>query len=135
MADQMRLQITLPISTLIDREVTKVVAEGEHGFFCLLPRHADVVAALVPGVSSFVDDAGQEHFVALDLGILVKSGPHVRVASANGVYGSVLEDLETLVREEYVRLDEQERRARTALARLEAGTLRRFIEMKEWADG
>ncbi len=54
----MKLKILLPTEIMLDEEVTKVTAEAGNGSFCLLPRHIDFVAALVPGLLSFVK-AGQ----------------------------------------------------------------------------
>ncbi|NMC75543.1 MAG: F0F1 ATP synthase subunit epsilon, partial [Geobacteraceae bacterium] len=45
----MKLTVLLPTGVLVDQEVTKVTAEAENGSFCLLPRHIDFLAALVPG--------------------------------------------------------------------------------------
>ena len=43
--------------------------------------------------------------------------------------------LRATVDESFMKLDEQERIARTALARLEAGTIRGFIELEELSHG
>ncbi|MCG6985264.1 MAG: F0F1 ATP synthase subunit epsilon, partial [Thiocapsa sp.] len=106
-------------------------AEAENGSFCLLPRHIDFVAALVPGVLTFVTPAGAETFAAIDEGILVKCGQDVFVSTLNGVRGTDLGRLKALVEERFLELGEHERKARTALARLEAGTLRGFLELQE----
>jgi F-type H+-transporting ATPase subunit epsilon len=45
--------------------VTKIIAEAEHGVFCLLPQHIDFVAALVPAILSFEAETGEEVFVAI----------------------------------------------------------------------
>lgn len=127
----MRLQVLLPTEVLVDEATTKVIAEGENGAFCLLPRHIDFVAALVPGLLCFCDRDGNEGFAAIDEGILVKCGRDVSISTLNGVRGTNLAELETLVAERFLELDEHERKARTALARLEAGTLRGFLELKE----
>ncbi len=54
----MRLRVLLPTEVLLDVEVTKVIAEAENGFFCLLPRHVDFVAALVPGILYYTTSPG-----------------------------------------------------------------------------
>lgn len=128
---RMRLQVLLPTEVLVDESVTKVIAEAVNGSFCLLPRHIDFVAALVPGVLLFNDPEGKEGYAAIDEGILVKCGRDVFVSTFNGVRGEKLSELKTLVEEHYLALDERERKARTALARLEAGTLRRFRELQK----
>lgn len=133
--DSMRLRVLLPTEVLVDEEVTKIIAEAENGFFCLLPRHIDFVAALVPGLLSFHEADGRERFAALDEGILVKCGADVFVSTFNGVRGVDLERMQDLVEERFLDLDEHERKARTALARLEAGTLRGFRELQEQFHG
>ena len=127
----MQLQVLLPTEILVDERVVKVIAEAENGSFCLLPRHIDFVAALKPGILSFYSLDGEEGFVAVDEGILVKCGSDVFVSTLNGVRGDNLDQLQALIDERFLELDEHERKARTALARLEAGALRGFKELRE----
>jgi len=127
----LRLQVMLPTEILVDESVIKVIAEAENGSFCLLPRHIDFVTALVPGILSFYTPDGGEHFAAVDEGILVKCGRDISVSTLNGVRGVHLEQLQALIDERFLELDEHERKARTALARLEAGTLRGFKELQD----
>ncbi|NGP54496.1 F0F1 ATP synthase subunit epsilon [Thioalkalivibrio sp. XN8] len=129
----MRLRVLLPTRVLLDEPVRKVVAEAVNGSFCLLPRHLDFVAALVPGILVFVDADGRERFAAIDEGALVKCAETVTVSALDGAVGDALEELQALVDERYAALDEQEKKARSAVARLEAGTLRRFRELQEQA--
>ncbi|SET60216.1 F-type H+-transporting ATPase subunit epsilon [Nitrosomonas marina] len=128
---EMQLQVLLPTEILVNESVVKIIAEAENGSFCLLPRHIDFVAALVPGILSFYPTGSGEHFAALDEGILVKCGRDVYVSTLNGVCGTDLDQLEALIEERFLDLDEHERKARTALARLEAGTLRGFRELQD----
>lgn len=131
----MRLKILLPTEVLVDEPVIKVIAEAENGSFCLLPLHIDFVAALVPGILSFCTAEGAEHFVAIDEGTLVKCSEQVLVSVFNAVRGTELDQLRATVAEKFLELDEHERVARTALARLEAGTIRRFIELEQLGHG
>ncbi len=131
----MQLKVLLPTAVLVDEPVVKVIAEAENGSFCLLPRHVDFVAALVPGLLSFTTAEGVEEFLAVDEGILVKQGDDVRVSVINGVRGGALAELRALVTQQFERLDERERRARSALARMEADFVRRFIELREGLNG
>ncbi|HLV33903.1 MAG TPA: F0F1 ATP synthase subunit epsilon [Spirillospora sp.] len=127
----MRLKVLLPTEVLIDAAVTKVTAEAENGSFCLLPRHIDFVAALVPGLLSFVSTEGREEFLAVDEGILVKCGPQVMVSTRNAVIGPDLGTLRHMVEDQFRILDERERMARSAVVKLEADFVRRFIEMEK----
>lgn len=142
----MHLKILLPTEELVDETVLKVIAEADNGVFCLLPRHIDFVATLVPGILVFLtepdytgpDDTGTDHgkqskenFAAVDEGVLVKCGRSVFVSTLNGVRDTDLSRLQSLVEERFLELDEHERKTRSALARLEAGTLRGFRQMQE----
>lgn len=133
--NSMQLRVQLPTEVLVDASVTKVIAEAENGEFCLLPRHVDFVASLVPGVLAFYAANGEESFAAVDHGVLVKCGRDVSVSTLNGALGANLDELQTLVEERFLQLDDQDRKARTALGRLEAGTLRGFRELQETQRG
>lgn len=127
----MRLTVLLPTGLLVEQKVTKVTAEAENGSFCLLPRHVDFVAALVPGLLSFEDETGEEEFLAIDEGILVKCGPAVMVSARNAVRGASLGQLRQAVKERFQSLDERERQARAILTKLEADLVVRFVRMGE----
>lgn len=127
----MRLRLLLPTMVLVDEQVQKVSAEAGEGSFTLLPRHIDFVTALVPGLLSFVTEAGEEEFLAVDEGILVKCRDEVLVSTLNAVRGPDLGKLKQTIAEEFRRLDERERLTRAALARLETHFIRRFMEMGE----
>jgi F-type H+-transporting ATPase subunit epsilon len=77
-----------------------------------------------PGEES---DPGDEVFVAVDEGVLVKCGPDVRVSVRNAVVGPNLGDLETTVRDRFHRMDEREGAMRTALAKLESEVIRNLL--------
>lgn len=129
----MRLTVLLPTEILVDEEVAKVVAEAQNGSFCLLPRHIDFVAALVPGLLSFVKTAdGAEEFLAVDEGLLVKCGPQVLVSTRQAVRGGQLGLLRETVEKTFKVLTDQEKRTRTALANLEANFIRRFLKLEEY---
>ena len=127
----MRLLVNLPDRVVVDEQATKVVAEAQNGSFGLLPRHIDFVASLVPGMMCFCAREGEERFAAVDEGVLVKCGRDVYVSTLNGVLGTDLRQLKRLVEDRFMELDEHERKVRSALARLEAGTLRGFWELQE----
>lgn len=133
--EHMRLQVLLPTEVLVDEPARRILAVAEDGAFCLLPRHIDFVAALVPGVLLFHDAADRERCLAVDRGLLVKCGHRVRVSTPDGVRGESLEALQALVEERFLALDDQERRTRSTLARLEAGTLKRFRQLQEHRHG
>ncbi len=130
MARLMRLKVLLPVEALLDERVRKISAQARNGSFCLEPRHVDFVTALAPGLFSYVDDTGQERFLAVDAGVLVKSGAEVLVSTRAAVRGGDLGELRRIVEEEFLAMSEHEVIARSAMARIEAGFVRRFMELE-----
>ncbi|MGR8980678.1 MAG: F0F1 ATP synthase subunit epsilon [Gammaproteobacteria bacterium] len=127
----MRLTVLLPTEVLVDEKVTKIIAEAENGSFCLEPRHVDFVASLVPGLLTYITVDGNEMFVGVDEGILVKCGRSVRISTREAVSGKDPTALKRSMVEHSSNLDEHERSARTVLARLEAGVAKRFVELQK----
>jgi F-type H+-transporting ATPase subunit epsilon len=127
----MQLKVQVPGEILIDAPVQKLLAEAPNGFFCLEPRHIDFVAALVPGLISYVDEDGAERILASDEGILVKCGKDVLISTLSAVPGRDLKTLRDAVTGYFENQSAEERSARSAAARLEAGIVRRFIDMEK----
>jgi F-type H+-transporting ATPase subunit epsilon len=126
----MNLKVLLPAEVLVKEDVAKVTAEAHNGSFCLLPKHVDFVAALVPGILSFQTAGGREAFVAVDEGILVKCGDEVMVSTRNAMRGPDLGQLRRTVEERFKVLDDREKTARSAMVKIEAGFVRRFLEIQ-----
>lgn len=131
----MRLHVSVPGGVLRDVEVARVDAWTTEGAWTLLPRHADVAAVLRPGLLRYVpadgdDGAPDETFLASDHGVLVKVGDVVRVASERAVVAGDLADATRTLRDHLTDRSEQERRARNALARLEADLVRHLGEIR-----
>ena len=124
----MHLKVLLPFQIFADKtDVSRLVAETREGSFGLLPHRLDCVAALAPGILTYQTESGGEIFVAVDEGVLVKTGQDVLVSVRRAIDGSDLGKLRTLVEKEFLTLDAHERSARTVTAKLAAGFLRRFV--------
>ena len=123
----MLVKVALPSGVLLQQQAVKVVAEARNGSFCLLPRHVDFVTALVPGILALTAPEGEETFLAVDEGILVKQGQEVMVSTWNAVQG-MLGELRQAVREQFRELDEHEQKARVALDHLEASLVRQILD-------
>lgn len=126
----MRLKVLLPSEIFVDEDVSKVVAEGINGAFCLMEHHIDFVAALVPGILSFDGDSSRT-YLAVNDGILVKAGQEVLVSVRNAVRGPNLGVLKKTIEEQFEAMDEREKTSRSATARIEAGFVRRFLEFQK----
>ena len=124
------LKILLPDKTFLKREVKKVTAEAENGWFCLLPKHVDFTTSLTPGILMLTTPEGKDVFLAIDEGILVKYGEKVVISTRNAIEGEDLGELKNRVEEIFIRTDEQEKDAQTALSKLEADFVRSFLNLE-----
>ena len=131
----MNLRLLLPEKVAVDQPVAKVTAEAEDGVFCLLPRHIDFVAALVPGLLALEDEDGEETLFAVDRGILVKAGDEVLVSTPRVIGGRPLGELQRAVQEELEALDRQQQRTQAALRKIEADFVQRLVEMEQRIHG
>ena len=116
---------------MVDDAVSKVVAEGPDGAFGLLPRHIDFVSKLLPGIVFYRSSDGQDHVVAINEGTLVKTGKLVLISTRDAIAGDDVDALEDQVTNSFLKIDDHERTARTALARLEAGMIRHFLDLEK----
>jgi F-type H+-transporting ATPase subunit epsilon len=123
----MNLKILLPFQVFTEKtEVLRVIAETREGSFGLLPHRLDCVAALVPSILTYETAADGEVFVAVDGGVLVKTGAEVLVSVRRALAGADLGQLRASVESEFLTLDENERSVRSVMAKLESGFLHRF---------
>ena len=126
---RMNLRILLPFKVFAEKTgVVRIVAGTREGSFGLLPHRLDCVAALAPGILVFETEAEGEVLVAVDEGVLVKTGADVLVSVRNAIGGTDLGKLRDAVEREFLNLDEQEKSLRSVLAKLETGLIRRFAE-------
>lgn len=126
----MRLKVIQPTQIMLDQVVGKIVAEAQNGSFGMLPHHIDFVAALTAGILVYETENGDERYLGIDNGILVKCGNDVFVSTLNAVSGDDLHTLREIVHKQYTELNEKQKSERSALARLEAGVVRRFMELQ-----
>ena len=125
----MHLKILLPFKIFADRQdVLRIVAVSHEGSFGLLPRRLDCVASLSAGIMIFETEAEGEVYIAVDEGVLVKTGADVLVSVRNAIGGMSLGKLREAVEEEFLELDEQEKKVRSVLAKMESGFIRRLVE-------
>lgn len=126
----MELEILLPFKVFLRRtDVREVVAESREGLFALLPHRLDCVAALVPGIFSYRTRNESAVYLAVDEGVLVKTGDRVLVSARQAFGGMDLPSLHAAIKREFMKLDEEEREVRAAVARLEANFIRRLAEL------
>jgi F-type H+-transporting ATPase subunit epsilon len=125
----MALKILLPFRVFADQTgVSRVVATTTIGSCGFLPRRLDCVAAVVPGILTYQVGAAPETYVALDEGVLVKTGPVVLISVRRAIGGSNLAALRDAVDHEFATRTADEQNARRATSKLETGFLSRLAE-------
>jgi F-type H+-transporting ATPase subunit epsilon len=125
----MNLKILLPFQVFADKaNVSRIVAETRDGAFGLLPHRLDCVAALAPGILTFETAEEGTVYLAVDEGVLVKTGADVLVSVRRAIAGSDLGQLHEAVKREYLTLDNHEKDVRTAVAKMEGSFMRNLQE-------
>ena len=125
----MYLKILLPYEIFAAKaDVLRIVAETREGSLGILPRRLDCVMALDPGILVYESEAEGEVFIAVDEGVLVKTGSDVLVSVRNAVGGTDLGGLRETVEHEFLVLDERELTFRSVMAKMESSFIVRLAE-------
>lgn len=123
----MYLKVLLPSKVFAEYEsITSMVVETPEGAFGLLAHRRDCVAALEPGILSYIVEGQTQQYLAHDTGVMLKNGRHVLVSVRNAISGNDLATLKKAVQTEFMTLNEKESEVRAVLARLESGFMRGF---------
>ena len=129
--ETMNLRIQLPFAVLLEKPgIRRMVAETGGGFFGLLPHRLDCAAALTPGILIYEGMEGGEQYVAVDRGVLVKTGLDVSVSVRNAVVGGDLGTLRRLVEDRFVNVAEDEWQTRALLAKMESEMIRETTRLR-----
>ena len=125
----MHLKILLPFQIFAEKTgVARIVAETRKGSFGLLPHRLDCVAALAPGILIYENEGEKEVYVAVDEGVLVKTGLDVFVSVRNAIGGTDLGQLRETVEREFMSLNKREQDVRSVMAKMESGFISRLAE-------
>lgn len=126
----MELKVLVPFQVFTERSrVSRILLTTRSGSFGLLHRRRDCVAALTPGILTYETEEEGECFLAVDEGVLVKTGPKVLVSVRRAILGSDLSTLRDAVEAEFLTMDEHQRDVRSVNAKLESGFLRRLAQL------
>ncbi len=126
---RMQLKILLPFQIFANcKDVARIVALTPSGSYGLLPQRLDCAMALAPGVLNYVTQGGLNVCVAIDQGVLVKTGDEVLISVRNAIGGTDLGGLHEAVKREFLTIDSQEKDRRAAMVKLENALLRSMAE-------
>ena len=125
----MNLKVLLPFEIFADKTgVSRIVAETREGSFGLLPHRLDCVAELAPGILTYQLGAQPEVYMAVDEGVLVKTGLDVLISVRNAIGGTDLGQLHAAVEREFLHLNEREQSVRSVMAKMESDFISRLAE-------
>jgi len=125
----MNLKVLLPFRIFTEKSgVSRIVAETHQGSFGLLPHRLDCVAALAPGILIYENEPEGEVYIAVDEGVLIKTGANVLVAVRNAIGETDLGQLREAVEREFLNLNKQEQNVRSVMAKMESDFIRRIAE-------
>ncbi len=124
----MNLKILLPYKVFtIKSEVERIVVETNKGSYGLLPNRQDCVMVLEPGILTYVTNSEGEVYIAIDAGILVKTGLDVRVSVRNASGGVSLDKLNETLEKDFLQINKQEETDRSVLKEMESGFIKRLV--------
>jgi F-type H+-transporting ATPase subunit epsilon len=110
--------------------IERIVVMTQSGSFGILPHRLDCAAALPPGLLAYSTAATGEVHLAVDAGVLVKTGDDVLVCVRHAIAGADLGRLRQAVQQELMKLSKQESSNRKTLALLEGGLVREFVKLQ-----
>lgn len=127
---KMELKILLPHKVFAEiKNVDNILAETSEGSFGFLPQRLDCVAVLVPGILTYQTD--KLHYLAVDEGLLVKTGEKVMVSVRNAVGGVELGKLADTIKNEFNKADENSEKVQHMVSKLESGFLSRLKKFQQ----
>jgi len=133
----MNLKVLLPFGVFKNEmNVQRIVVETRQGSFGLLPQRLDCVAAIVPGIliyqclaigeSAATAHTAVEVYIAVDAGILVKTGPEVVVSVRHAVVGTDLNQLRDTVEQTFMQQSTEERQVYSVYQKMESDFIHRL---------
>ena len=128
----MQVNILLPNQIFAQLSgISNLIVETPSGSFGILPHRLDCITPLVPGILTYQCNNQAPQFVAIDQGVLVKTGKQVSISVRRAISGQSLETLQQAVTQEFIHLDEEQQALRAVLAKLESGFLKQFSSLSK----
>ena len=128
----MTLKVLLPHKVFAEeQQVLRIVATTPQGAFGILPNRLDCVASLSAGILVVQVEGAEEIYLAVDEGVLVKTGANVRISVRNAMSGMGLDELRIAVEEEFLQLDELQQKLRSVLSKMESGFIQKLAVVKQ----
>ncbi len=125
----MILKVYSPIGIVLEQDIQKIDFEALNGYYTLLPKHVDFVTAMPANIIRYETCDNKQHYMACNHGILVKQGNIVSMSVQKAILNDNLATLAQTIETEFKHDDEERKEVNTAMARLEAGLTRGFMQL------
>lgn len=128
----MDLKLLLPFGIFRNAQhVSRIVVETDHGSFGLLPHRQDCVAAITPGILIYQCACSNgnnepEIYVAVDAGILIKTGSQVVVSVRHAIAGNNLAQLHDIVEQSFMQENTQDQNMHSVIQKMESDFMRKL---------
>lgn len=123
----MNLRILLPFCIFTEKTgVSRIIAETIAGSLGIFPHRLDCVSALYPGILVYEIGTEGETYLAIDKGLLIKNGFDVLITVRNAVRATNLEQLYETVENDFMVLNESQKRAREVMSKIEKAFIQRI---------
>ncbi|MFA3790142.1 F0F1 ATP synthase subunit epsilon [Aliiglaciecola sp. SL4] len=128
----MLVKILLPNQIFLElKGVNSVVVETPEGSFGVLPNRLDCVTPVVPGILTYQLAANEHSYIAIDEGILIKTGKQLLISVRRAIVGGSLQKLHKTVEQEFLKADQEQLELRSVLAKLETTFLKQFSSISK----
>ncbi|WP_269619438.1 F0F1 ATP synthase subunit epsilon [Zhongshania sp. BJYM1] len=123
----MNLKVLLPFGVFksLD-EIERIVVETDQGSFGLLPKRLDCVASIVPGILTYQRRGEEDVYVAVDEGVLVKTGKDVSISVRHAVAGNDLNELHNTVERDFLQQSIQDKNVHSVYQKMESDFIHRL---------
>jgi len=116
----MKLKVMIPFGVLLEEKgVFRLVVKTTKGSYGLLPLRLDCTAILVPGIVVYETQGEGEKYLAIDEGVLVKTGLDVTLSVRRAYKGDHLGELRQSLEQGMKKQEEREKCSCQTFAQLE----------------
>lgn len=127
----MELEILVPDAVVARSRIVSLQAEDASGRFGLLPGHQAFLTLLSPCVLLYREENAQEHFAAVDGGVMLLEGEQLSIVAREAVVADRLEEVAAAAGAMIRARQTEERSARAEFAELQIALLRELGKVEQ----
>lgn len=133
MVDILNLKIYTPDKLVLNETILKLSVDGKEGNFSIMPKHIDYISSFSDGIISYTDTNNAVNFLAVNQGVLVKTGRNIEISTFHVALGTDLKDLKNKVKELALKSEEiveTDKKINISLKKMEYTMLQRIMKFR-----